>query len=197
LPLSITGVLLAAGSGSRFGGGKLLHPLSGGIPIGVASLRNLKNALAQSVAVVRAGDRHLREQLEQEGVVVHECADAHLGMGHSLACAIRAASDSDGWVIALGDMPYLRPATISLVARHLDRPASIAQPSYRGERGHPVGFGRRYRDELLALAGDEGARTLIKRYAAEVHVLDCDDPGILRDVDRKEDLAAPPAGHGG
>jgi molybdenum cofactor cytidylyltransferase len=186
--LRITGILLAAGSGSRFGGGKLLHKLPDGIPVGVASLRNLKAALPDVLVVVRAGDNELRKLVLREGVTVEVCDDAHLGMARSLVCGVRASSDADGWVIALGDMPYLSPATISAVAGEIARGAGIAIPEYRGERGHPVGFGRRHGNELLGLRGDEGARALVRRHAAEVQVVACEDPGILRDIDRREDL---------
>ena len=186
--MKITGILLAAGSGSRFGGGKLLHALADGTPIGVASLRNLKSALPDVLAVVRAGDDKLRELMQHEGVAVHVCWDAHLGMARSLVCGIRAAADADGWVIALGDMPYLSPATISAVAAKIAQGADIAIPEYRGERGHPVGFGSRHGKELLELQGDEGARALVKRHAGNVGIVACDDPGILRDIDRQEDV---------
>lgn len=186
--MTITGILLAAGSGSRFGGGKLLHPLQDGTPLGIASLRNLKSALPDILAVVRAGDDELRELMLREGVAVQVCEDAHLGMARSLVCGIRAAADADGWVIALGDMPYLSPATISTVAGKIAQGAGIAVPEYRGERGHPVGFGSRHGKELLELHGDEGARTLLKRHAGDIEIVACDDPGILRDIDRREDI---------
>jgi molybdenum cofactor cytidylyltransferase len=189
--LKITGILLAAGSGSRFGGGKLLHPLHDGTPLGVVSLRNLKSALPGVLAVVRAGDDELRELMLREGVAVHVCDDAQLGMARSLVCGVRAAADADGWVIALGDMPYLSPATISTIAGKIARGAGIAVPEYRGERGHPVGFGSRHGKELLELQGDEGARTLLKRHAGDIEIVECDDAGILRDIDRPEDLEKP------
>lgn len=187
--MKITGILLAAGSGSRFGGGKLLHPLPNGTPIGVASLRNLKSALPDVIAVVRSGDDSLRDLLGKEGVAVHLCEDAHLGLARSLVCGVRASGHADGWVIALGDMPFVLSATMKTVAQRIAGSAGIAQPAYRGERGHPVGFASRYREELLALQGDEGARSVLKRRSGEVEVIDCDDPGILRDVDRKEDVS--------
>ena len=185
--LTVTGILLAAGSGSRFGGGKLLHPLRDGTPIGVRSLRNLKKALPQVIAVVRAGDEELSDLLASEGVAVILCEDAQLGMARSLACAIRASMNAGAWVIALGDMPYVAPATVSAVALRLVRSGGIVVPAYRGARGHPVGFGQRYRAELVGLAGDEGARSVIQRHAAEVETIDCDDPGILRDIDAPGD----------
>ena len=181
------GVLLAAGSGTRFGGGKLLHPLRDGTPIGVVSLRNLKKALPEVIAVVRAGDDELSNLLGSEGVAVISCEDAHLGMARSLACAIRASMNAGAWVIALGDMPYVAPATVSSVALQLARSGGIVVPAYRGARGHPVGFGQRYRVELVGLEGDEGARSVIKRHSPEVEIIDCDDPGILRDIDAPGD----------
>jgi molybdenum cofactor cytidylyltransferase len=188
--LKIVGILLAAGSGSRFGGGKLLHPLADGTPIGVASLRNLKLALPGAVAVVRGDDVRLRDLFEKEGAGVHPCEDAHLGMARSFVCGIDASRDADGWVIALGDMPFLLPQTIAAIAQRVAQTDGIAIAAYRGERGHPVGFSRRYRDELLTLEGDEGARSLIGRHPADVEIVDCDDPGILRDIDTPGDLAA-------
>jgi len=184
----IQGILLAAGSGSRFGGGKLLHCLADGTPIGVASLRNLGAALQQVLAVVRSGDDALRKLLEAEGVAVHICTDAHLGMARSFVCGINASHDADGWVIALGDMPFLQPQTIKTVAGRIAQSGRIAIPAYRGERGHPVGFGRRYLDELLQLQGDEGARSVIARHPRDLEIVDCDDRGILCDVDTPADL---------
>ena len=189
--MKIVGILLAAGSGSRFGGGKLLHPLSDGTPIGVASLRNLKRALPDVLAVVRDGDDRLREALAGEGVAVHVCGDAHLGMSRSLVCGIATSADADGWVIALGDMPFLVPGTIAAIAARVAQAGGIAIPAYRGKRGNPVGFGRRYLDELQNLRGDEGARSIIERHAGDLHVVDGDDPGIFRDIDTPGDLANP------
>lgn len=185
--MNIVGILLAAGSGSRFGGGKLLHPLRDGTPIGVASLRNLRKALPEVIAVARAGDDELSGLLESEGIVVTLCRDAHLGMARSLACAIRTSMNAGGWVIALGDMPFIAPETISAVARKIVPSGRIVVPAFRGERGHPVGFGSRYRAELLGLEGDEGARSVLKRHSQDVETIECEDPGILRDIDTPDE----------
>ena len=187
----ITGILLAAGSGSRFGGDKLLHPLPDGTPIGVASLRNLKSALPDVIAVVRKGDNRLRDLLGNEGVAMHLCEDAHLGMARSFVCGIVACQDANGWVIALGDMPFLLPQTTKTIAERVAQTGRIAIAAYRGQRGHPVGFGRHYLEDLLNLQGDEGARSVIGRHLSELEIVDCDDRGILRDIDTPADLETP------
>ena len=59
----IAGILLAAGTGSRFGGGKLLHPLEG-VAIGVRSARNLLQAGLSLTAVVRPDSDQLVKLLQ-------------------------------------------------------------------------------------------------------------------------------------
>jgi molybdenum cofactor cytidylyltransferase len=187
----IAGVLLAAGAGTRFGGAKLDAPLPDtGIAIGAAACRNLHRALRDVVAVVRPGDDALAALLRFEGARVTFCERAHEGMGVSLACGVAASSDAAGWVVALADMPWIAPATIGAVAQRLAKGASIALPRYRGRRGHPVGFAAEHRVALMALSGDEGARRIVAAHAAHVVELDVDDPGVLRDIDRREDLGA-------
>ena len=188
--LPIAGILLAAGAGSRFGGGKLLHPLDG-VAIGVRSARNMLAAGLQVTAVVRPGSDELTRLLHIEGVDVTVCANAADGMGVSLAHVIAHTSGAAGWVVALADMPRIRPETIQRIADVVSSGALIAAPAFHGERGHPVGFSAALRDELLACLGDEGARAVVKRHYAEIRLEASDDPGVIFDIDRKEDVPPP------
>jgi molybdenum cofactor cytidylyltransferase len=182
-------ILLAAGAGTRFGGGKLLHPLEDGVAIAAHAARNLIAAGLPVTAVVRPGDFPLAELLEQEGCQVTICPDAGRGMGVSLAHGVTAARDAGGWVVALADMPRIRPATIARVVQALAAGADIAAPAYQGDRGHPVAFSRRFLHELQALIGDSGARAVVQRNQALVRLIDTDDPGVLFDIDRRNDLS--------
>ncbi|MBX3666284.1 MAG: nucleotidyltransferase family protein [Burkholderiales bacterium] len=182
-------VLLAAGAGRRFGGGKLLHPLEDGVAMAAHAVRNLLAAGLPVTAVVRPGDIALAELLEREGCRVTICPDADRGMGLSLAHGVTVAREAGGWVVALADMPRIRPATIARIAQALAAGADIAAPAYRGDRGHPVAFGRRFLDELRALTGDSGARALVQRNQALLRLIDTDDSGVLLDIDRRDDLS--------
>lgn len=184
----VVGVLLAAGAGTRFGGAKLLHPLEDGGAISAHAARNLRAAGLDVIAVIRPGDFPLSDLLEQEGCYVTQCAESARGMGYSLAHGVAAARDAGGWVVALADMPRVAPATIRSIADTLEAGAEIAAPVYRGERGHPVGFSAALHLELLALEGDMGARAVIDRHRDAMRLIECDDPGVLLDVDAKEDL---------
>jgi molybdenum cofactor cytidylyltransferase len=184
----IAALLLAGGAGSRFGGGKLLHPLADGVAIGAHAARNLYASGLGVIAVVPAGDFPLADLLEQEGCEVTMCARTGRGMGASLAHGVEHTRSAGGWIIALADMPAIRPETIRRIAAALEEGAVIVAPVYQGTRGHPVGFAGKLRDELTALDGDSGARAVIERHRESVTLLETDDPGVLYDVDRKSDL---------
>ena len=186
--MNISAILLAAGSGTRFGGDKLLHPMPDGVSIGAHAARNLIAAGLDVIAVVKPGDFPLADMLEQEGCYVTVCRDAARGMGASLAHAIAASRGADGWIIALADMPRIKSTTIVAIARELEAGRDLVAPAYAGQRGHPVGLGKRFGAQLLTLAGDAGARDIIAAHKDELVLVECDDPGILHDIDRREDL---------
>jgi molybdenum cofactor cytidylyltransferase len=190
---NIRGILLAAGYSTRFGSNKLLHPLpagkpDAGMPIALASARHFVEALPDPVAVIRPRAQRLGKLLRDAGCNTVVCRNAAEGMGVSLAEGVRVTDDAHGWVVALADMPYLKAETVRIIAKALSEGAAIAAPSYRGERGHPVGFARRFKDELSALRGDAGARELLRQHPDWITLYEVDDPGVLRDIDEPSDL---------
>ncbi|SFG22642.1 molybdenum cofactor cytidylyltransferase [Duganella sp. CF458] len=193
---TVTGILLAAGRGSRFDPTgeryKLLQALANGEPVVVASARALLAAVPHVIAVVRPEDAATAMLLSGLGCEVVACANAGEGMAASLVCGVQHARDSNGWLIALADMPYVLPATMAALAQAVGPAAGgahatqIAAPVHQGQRGNPVAFGRIHLQALLALAGDQGARSILKNNP--VNELTVDDPGILQDIDTPSDI---------
>lgn len=187
---AVAGILLAAGSARRFGVHKLLYPLPDGVAIGVAAASALKQAVPNTIAVVKPGDQDLIAAFSAIGVAVVENPLAEEGMSSSLAAGVNATSGAAGWLIALADMPWLQHATISTLADRINNGASIVAPVYKGRRGHPVGFSSRWQNELQVLCGDRGARDLIKDHYDELELLVTEDAGVLQDIDYLRDLSA-------
>ena len=187
------GLLLAAGYSRRFGADKLLALLPNGLSVAVTAARALRDGMTLAlgkqtriIAVIRPEQRDLAALLGGEGIEVLMSNAAQRGMGASMAAAVAATADAPGWIVALGDMPFIQPETIAAVARALSSENKIVAPAINGQRGHPVGFGVSFGTALGTLDGDEGARRLLAEN--EVTLIACDDTGILRDVDRPEDL---------
>ena len=187
----IVGLLLAAGSGTRFGSDKLRHALPHGVEMAVQAARHLKAEVGRVVAVVRPGAEDVARQLENEGCQVVVCENAAEGMGASLACAARAAGKAEGYLIALADMPFIRRSTIGGVRDALAAGAALAAPYFRARRGHPVGISGQFYDDLVLLRGDEGAKSILNKNEELLVKVPIGDPGVLRDIDRPEDLAPP------
>lgn len=188
------GILLAAGFSLRFGeANKLLELLPNGSSIALTAARNLIAILPVSIAVVRPDNQKLAEQFGLAGLKVLVCMEHQKQMADSLAAAVKFSAkfseSGSGFVIALADMPFIRPITIETVVSKLCRETPIVLPTYHGSWGHPVGLEEKFRGELEKLEGDEGARSILKRHKDEVYTFECEDPGILFDIDTPADFA--------
>ena len=193
--MKVVAILLAAGSATRFGSDKLLHTLPHEVPIAIQAARHLKAVFDDKVlAVVRPDALELAERLRAEGCGVVVCGNAAEGMGASLACGVRAANaagGADAYLVALADMPFIRSSSIAAVRDALVAGAPLAAPYFRARRGHPVGIGAKYRADLEALQGDEGAKKIIAANETSLLKIPVGDPGVLRDIDTPGDLAPP------
>lgn len=188
LPGEIVGILLAAGQSKRFAADKLIHPLGDGTPLAVAAARILMPACDRVVSILRPEQIDLRRMLGELGVDVRIDRACVEGLGSSLACAVRATPSACGWLVALGDMPFVGPATVGSVAALLRSGTALAAPICRGRRGHPVGFSSRWYAELSRLRGDGGPRWILDQHPDQLTLVEVDDRGICRDVDRPRDL---------
>ncbi|MEP5567221.1 MAG: nucleotidyltransferase family protein [Halioglobus sp.] len=180
-------LILAAGQSRRFGSDKRNALLPCGQPL---LARSVERALASGLPVIvclRVDDQALAQTLQSAGASTLFCPEADLGMGATLAYAITRISGWDSVLIALGDMPNIKPATFCKAATAI-HPGQICQPTYKGTSGHPVGFSKHYFAEIARLGGDSGARKLIEKHEQALVCLPVDDPGILSDIDTPADL---------
>lgn len=178
------GLILAAGAGTRFGAEpKLLAELDGR-PL-------LEHAVAAACAV---------PELERVVVVLGAFAEEVLaavafgraepvvctrwqeGQAESLRCGTAALEGVARAIVTLGDNPTVTPAVIR---RFLDQPGGT-RAAYGGRPGHPVVLGKEQLTRLDQLAGDEGARELLRGGA----MIECSDLASGRDVDTPADLEA-------
>ncbi len=188
--MNIIGLLLAAGSATRFGSDKLSHRLPHGVTIAVQAARHMHSVVPRAFAVVKPGADRLAEALSEYCEIV-VCDNAVDGMGASLACAARAAGQADGYLVALADMPFVRASSIAAVRDAIASGAPFAAPYFRARRGHPVGISGAFFQQLVAAQGDEGARQLLSANESRLVKIPVGDPGVIRDIDTPEDLSPP------
>ncbi|MCI3133285.1 nucleotidyltransferase family protein [Phenylobacterium aquaticum] len=190
-------ILLAAGSGTRFGGGKLLAPWRDGVLIEGALAAAFAAPVARVVVVTGADDeavgRAVQAYANRTGQaarlrVVH-APDHAEGMGASLRTAAAALSpDARGVFVFLGDMPRIPPAIAEALIQAVRDGAPAAAPVFQGERGHPALIGRDLIPQLLILKGDAGARAVLKDLGDRLARVEAPDDGVLFDVDERGDL---------
>jgi len=198
---AVAGIVLAAGAGSRFDPEGRRYKLTQPLPDGRTVLAAACAALlphVDALDVVCAPERQAEIARALAGLAVRilPCDGAARGMGASLKHGVAASRPQAGWLVALGDMPFIEGEAIAAVAARIRAGAAIARARWQGQPGHPVGFSLACREDLLALDDAQGAAGLLRRRMADVSWVDAGHPGVLRDVDVPADLAWPagPAG---
>jgi molybdenum cofactor cytidylyltransferase len=180
--------VLAAGGGSRFGGGKLLAKF-GGRPIIEAVLDNLREApVDEIIAVVGADAERLREVCERHSVRTVANEEWEWGQSTSVVAGLRA-SGGRAAVVLLGDQPFVGAEAVARLVAAFAEGAKVAVATYEGKRRNPVLFSREVWPLLeTELAGDEGARSVLRRHPELVVEVPCEGVGDPTDVDTREDL---------
>lgn len=184
---NICGLLLAAGSATRFGEQKLLHPLSQGTSILAKSAYTLRKAIPNCIAVVKSDTDEVSKILIDLEYKLVVNPNPENGIGSSIQCGI-LNSIADAWVIALADMPFIQVDTIKTIAENLKNGEKIVAPLYKERRGHPVGISSIYKNQLIKLEDDVGAKNILQKYKSDLKTFETDDPGVIQDIDRKQDL---------
>ncbi len=190
-------ILLAAGSGRRFGGGKMLAAFEGA-PLVEGALKAALAAPVRGVTVVTGSDPEavteivwiIADRLGQGARldVVH--ADDHLeGMGASLRRGMASLpADTQGVFVFLGDMPRIPASVLPGLVAAVEAGAPAAAPVWEGQRGHPVLFGPGLLGDLGRVTGDAGAREILKGLGPALALVPAPDAGVLFDVDQPADL---------
>jgi CTP:molybdopterin cytidylyltransferase MocA len=190
MPSGVSAILLAAGAGSRFGGGKLLAKL-GEQSLLEAALENLRDApVDEIIAVLGADAERLREVCERYGARTIENEEWERGQSTSVLAGLRACGEGmRAAVVLLGDQPFIGAEAVERLVAAFEVGAEIAVATYGGKRRNPVLFSREMWPLLDAeLAGDEGARSVLRRHPDLVAEVPCDGVGDPTDVDTREDL---------
>lgn len=190
----IAAIILAAGKSSRFGSDKLLSEVAyNGIrqPLILHTLSPWLEVFEQIHLITPVNNQQLRETCRAvtDRLNFVKADKAELGMGHSLAAGIHATQDSRGWLIGLADMPMLKPDILKKLVSQLQQGAALSAPFYDGKRGHPVAFSSQYRDDLMQLTGDVGAKTILKVHETQIQAVNVDTPSVLIDVDTQADIS--------
>ena len=186
----VAGILLAAGTSTRFGDENKLLARQDGNPIVELAARTLVDAGLDPIVVVVGyeADRVAEAVSGLPVRTVHNPA-FESGQASSVRTGIRALDDDiDAAVVALGDMPFIDPKTVeALRSAYRGGVGDALAAAHDGVRGNPVLFDRRFFDSLTAVEGDIGGREILLNGDASALVA-VDDPGVRRDVDEPGDI---------
>ena len=180
-------LVMAAGSGTRFGGGKLTAVFAGRSLFSLALEAIPANTFARVTVV--AHEEQLLDEARAAGFDAILNDRPEDGVSRTIRLGTEAMADCDGILYMVADQPLLRAQTVTrIVERWMQAPDGIVGAAHNGCRGNPCLFAARFFPELCALAGDRGGSSVIRRHEDALRLVetdaqelfDCDTRAALR-----------------
>ena len=186
--MKIAGLILAAGGSSRMGDrNKLMMPFQGKPMLNHVVNASLNSNLTQTFVVVGHQSSEIKNLVQSDDIQCVENEQWETGMASSIVAGISQLKQFDGFLILLGDMPLVTPELINEIIFH-GSADKIVIPIKDGLHGNPVFFGSKFRDELLTLYGDNGAKKVIQDNLSSMIKIEIQSNTIFKDYDTKESL---------
>jgi molybdenum cofactor cytidylyltransferase len=185
-------VVLAAGKSSRSAPeNKLLTPAVNGTLIGQTVDHAVSSGGGPVIVVTGHQAAQIENALSERPVRFVHAADYAEGIAASLRAGIAALDrDADGALICLGDMPLVEPFILRRIVQAFDpaQGCEIVLPTYAGERGNPVLWGKRFFPELLQLSGDSGGGRILHLHKPFIIEVPVEHESVRLDFDTKQEL---------
>jgi molybdenum cofactor cytidylyltransferase len=191
----ISAILLGAGESKRMKGDKLSLPWGRESVLEHSFNTLLRSRVNEVIVVLNKQSEGMKRQFEKRAASTSKKVKIKFnpyykhGMSTSIHGGLQVMDPrSKGILISLGDQPFLKTKTINVLLRAFrEGKGEIVVPSFRGMKGHPVIFHRKYEKALLKLRGDTGGKTLLMKYSKQMKTIPVKSEGVIRDIDTKEE----------
>lgn len=191
----VSAILLGAGESKRMKVNKLFLPWGRETVFEHCFNTLLRSRVREVIVVLNPRNEGMKKQFEKrcssttQKVKVTFNPYYRRGMSTSIHKGLQVMNPrSEGILISLGDQPFLKTRTINVLldAYHQSK-GQIIVPSFRGVKGHPVIFHRRYEKELLKLRGDTGGKPILLKYSKQIKTIPVRSEGVIKDIDTREE----------
>lgn len=193
----VSAIILAAGQGTRIGRQKMLLPWGKATILERVIDNVLLSGVSEVVVVLGYKAEEMRGRLEPNlaanpnrskvKIIINPLFEE--GISSSLIRGVEALGrDCDATMVVLGDQPQIGPEIMrKIIKSFASHNKSIAIPSFKGQKGHPVIIDLKFKQEILNLKGDIGAREVVKSYPEDILEVDISSQEIIRDIDTLQD----------
>lgn len=144
---------------------------------------------AEIIVVLGYNAQQISEVIKRSPVKIVVNDEYKRGMSSSLKAAMKNVSrQSDTYVFMLGDQPLVTADMLGqLLSRYMSSSRGITVPVYKGIKGRPVVIASKYREELMTLRGETGAKQVIDNHPEDVLEVPVDSEEVVIDLDTREE----------
>ena len=183
-------VVLAAGSGSRFGGNKL-QELKSDKPMYQYMLDKMEGLKGFPTYIVTGAD-DIAKAAKKYRMNIVENKKPEEGISRSVKLGLEAClaehPEIRGVLFSVCDQPELTFSTMfTLIRKAMLRPQQIICTGKDKEMGNPVLWDKKYFPELMELTGDVGGKKVMQNHLQDIIIVEIDE-AELKDIDYRRDL---------
>lgn len=185
----VSGIIMASGLSKRMGQCKLLllyedRPIIDWVMAAVET-----SSLNPKLVITANEEIEALAKTRNLSVVVNN--KGHLGQSESIKLGVLNSEEAQGYAFITGDQPFINPEFLNLLIEEFEKDVNrIIVPVYKGNRGNPVIFPKRFKEEFLSLQGDVGGRVILNKYKDYIQFIDIKEEKLLKDIDTKEEYEA-------
>ena len=183
----VSAILLAAGQSKRMGEPKQLMPFGQSTIVEQAINNLLNSAVNEIIVVLGYRAEEMIKTIAAKPVKIARNPNYRQGMSTSIIAGLNLIdSQAQAVMLALGDQPSVDSQIINqLIEEFHHHDKGIVIPTYHGKRGHPIILAIKYKQKLLELMGDIGARQIIKDHPDDILEVAVDSESVISDIDTK------------
>ena len=182
----ITGIILASGFSRRMKKDKLLMDIEGEKIVERVIRACVESDLDEIILIYRK--KEVKKIGEKYNINTYYNENAHLGQSEGLKLGVKNTLNTE-YMFFVGDQPFITSELINeLIYQYRSSNLPMLVPYYNGNRGMPMIISSIYREELLQIVGDKGARDIVKRNMSKVKKVDIEEEILGMDIDDEEDF---------
>jgi len=188
----ISAILLAAGQSKRMGKENKLIKTINQIPIIKHAIENIMSSSIDELIIVVGYQKEKIEKLIDKNKKIKIVFNENFenGMSSSIKKGLNHLSiKTEKFFICLGDMPHVNQKIYDqLIGVKSNK--EIIVPTYKGKQGNPVLFSISFKNIIMGIKGDMGAKKILEINKNKIFMLEINDQSIVQDFNTKDSFTS-------
>ena len=188
----ISAILLAAGESKRMNGeNKLLKKINDKPLISHSVTNILESSIDELIIVIGHEAKKIKQTIKKNKKIKFVFNNKYkTGMASSIIEGLKNLPlNTKSFFICLGDMPAINKNVYNQLIKEIKN-NEIVVPTYKKKQGNPVLFSSSFKEKIMIIKGDSGAKKILEKNKERIFNFEIDDKGILKNYNTLDSFSS-------